>query len=63
MYYMYIIIPQITHLSTEWSSKASVIQRRGRAGRCQPGHAYNLFTKEQFASMGWHGYSLPIMSL
>jgi HrpA-like RNA helicase len=50
---------KITHLSTEWSSKASVIQRRGRAGRCQPGHAYNLFTKEQFASMD--DYQVPEM--
>jgi ATP-dependent RNA helicase DHX36 len=50
---------KITHLSTQWSSKASVIQRRGRAGRCQPGHAYNLFTKEQFACMD--EYQVPEM--
>ena len=51
---------QITHLSTQWSSKASVTQRKGRAGRCQAGHTYNLFTKEQYACMGM--FALSMMS-
>ena len=34
-----------------WISRSNVTQRRGRAGRCQPGHAYHLFSQERLESM------------
>ena len=37
---------------THWTSQASVVQRRGRAGRCQPGLCFNLFTRQRFEHMG-----------
>ena len=36
---------------TNWTSQASVVQRRGRAGRCKPGFCFNVFSKEQFQNM------------
>lgn len=41
----------VTALNTVWSSKASVAQRRGRAGRVQDGRCYNLFTAAQYEAM------------
>ncbi|XP_070546682.1 ATP-dependent RNA helicase DHX30-like [Ptychodera flava] len=38
-------------LDLHWISRASIRQRRGRAGRCQPGECYHLFTREQFNQM------------
>ncbi|XP_077996833.1 ATP-dependent RNA helicase DHX30-like [Glandiceps talaboti] len=38
-------------LDLQWVSRASVRQRRGRAGRCQPGECYHLFTRDQYKQM------------
>ncbi|KAM9308104.1 ATP-dependent RNA helicase DHX30 [Gastrophryne carolinensis] len=42
---------KVSCLETTWVSKSSVTQRRGRAGRCQPGFAYHLFTRRQHQAM------------
>ncbi|XP_048787874.1 3'-5' RNA helicase YTHDC2-like isoform X3 [Lagopus muta] len=41
----------VTMLRTVWISKASAIQRRGRAGRCRPGVCFHLFSKLRFQNM------------
>jgi len=38
-------------LQTEWISKNSERQRKGRAGRCQPGVCYHLFSKMRSESL------------
>lgn len=48
---MYDTTNKVSCLMTNWTSQASVVQRRGRAGRCKPGLCFNLFTKEQFENM------------
>ncbi|CAL8280233.1 unnamed protein product [Lota lota] len=42
---------KVSCLDTVWISRSNVTQRRGRAGRCQPGHAYHLFSQERLESM------------
>ncbi|KAL1279714.1 hypothetical protein QQF64_014314 [Cirrhinus molitorella] len=42
---------KVSGLNTVWISQANVTQRRGRAGRCQPGHSYHLFPQKQLDSM------------
>ncbi|KAK7158590.1 hypothetical protein R3I94_005043 [Phoxinus phoxinus] len=42
---------KVSGLNTVWISQANVTQRRGRAGRCQPGHAYHLYPRKQLDSM------------
>lgn len=44
-------------MSSEWVTKANVLQRKGRAGRVQPGESFHLFTKEKFSEM--ESYELP----
>jgi len=39
-----------------WVSQAAARQRRGRAGRTQPGICYKLYTRKQESNMG----SFPI---
>ncbi|KAM9330935.1 3'-5' RNA helicase YTHDC2 [Gastrophryne carolinensis] len=41
----------VTMLKMVWVSKASAIQRKGRAGRCRPGICFRLFSKLRFQNM------------
>ncbi|RVE55546.1 hypothetical protein OJAV_G00235200 [Oryzias javanicus] len=38
-------------LKMSWISKASVLQRKGRAGRCRPGYCFHLFSRFRFTNM------------
>ncbi|XP_064130682.1 ATP-dependent RNA helicase DHX30 isoform X4 [Loxodonta africana] len=42
---------KVSCLETVWVSRANVIQRRGRAGRCQSGFAYHLFPRSRLEKM------------
>ncbi|XP_061703653.1 3'-5' RNA helicase YTHDC2 isoform X2 [Syngnathoides biaculeatus] len=44
-------ISRISTLKTVWISKASALQRKGRAGRCQPGICFHLFSQLRFNNM------------
>lgn len=39
-----------SQLKSGWISKASAVQRRGRAGRCRPGICYHMYSKARFNS-------------
>lgn len=41
----------VSTLKSNWISKASAIQRRGRAGRCQPGTCYHLMSTVRYSSL------------
>jgi len=41
-------------LQSKWISQSSAIQRRGRAGRCQNGVCFHLFSKSRFENMEKH---------
>ncbi|XP_010077327.1 PREDICTED: probable ATP-dependent RNA helicase YTHDC2 [Pterocles gutturalis] len=41
----------VTMLKMVWISKASAIQRKGRAGRCKPGVCFHLFSRLRFQNM------------
>ncbi|KYO33301.1 putative ATP-dependent RNA helicase DHX30 isoform A [Alligator mississippiensis] len=42
---------KVSCLETVWVSKSNVVQRRGRAGRCQSGFAYHLFPRSRLDKM------------
>uniref|UniRef100_A0A8C5NBA2 RNA helicase n=1 Tax=Gouania willdenowi TaxID=441366 RepID=A0A8C5NBA2_GOUWI len=42
---------KVSCLDTVWISRSNVTQRKGRAGRCQPGHSYHLFTRRQMEAL------------
>ncbi|KAJ8337092.1 hypothetical protein SKAU_G00383120 [Synaphobranchus kaupii] len=42
---------KVSCLDTVWISRSNVTQRRGRAGRCQPGHSYHLFPRGRLETM------------
>lgn len=46
----YDALSSVTTLKSVWTSQASVIQRRGRAGRCRPGICYHLYSRKRFHS-------------
>ncbi|PSN50954.1 hypothetical protein C0J52_07630 [Blattella germanica] len=41
----------ISSLDNQWVSQANVNQRKGRAGRVQPGECFHLYTRQKFNSM------------
>lgn len=41
----------VSTLQSSWISKASAKQREGRAGRCQPGNCYHLYSKLRASSL------------
>ncbi|XP_069818801.1 3'-5' RNA helicase YTHDC2 isoform X3 [Dendropsophus ebraccatus] len=47
----YDALNHVTMLKMVWISKASAIQRKGRAGRCQPGVCFRLFSRLRFQNM------------
>lgn len=47
----------LTRLMEQWVTKAAAKQRRGRAGRTQPGVCYKLFTRRQEAKMA--AFAIP----
>lgn len=48
---------RLSQLVEKWVSKAAARQRRGRAGRTQPGECYKLYTRKQEES--WDEYAMP----
>ncbi|XP_076053319.1 3'-5' RNA helicase YTHDC2-like isoform X3 [Oratosquilla oratoria] len=47
----YDAIAGVSCLKAVWICQASSQQRKGRAGRCQPGICYHLFSRTRFASL------------
>uniref|UniRef100_A0A3B5AQ11 RNA helicase n=1 Tax=Stegastes partitus TaxID=144197 RepID=A0A3B5AQ11_9TELE len=44
-------LSHVSMLKTVWTSKASALQRKGRAGRCRPGICFHLFSRLRFNNM------------
>ena len=47
----YDALTSVSALRSVWISKANALQRRGRAGRCRPGHCYHLMSEHRFHSL------------
>lgn len=47
----YDALSHVSMLRTVWVSKASALQRKGRAGRCRPGICFHLFSRLCFSNM------------
>ncbi|CAH1795870.1 unnamed protein product [Owenia fusiformis] len=47
----YDAIQGVSTLKSTWVSKASALQRKGRAGRCRAGKCYHLFSRVRWDSM------------
>ncbi|RXN23652.1 putative ATP-dependent RNA helicase YTHDC2 isoform X1 [Labeo rohita] len=50
----YDALNNVTMLKMVWISKASALQRKGRAGRCRPGVCFHLFSRLRFNNMLEH---------
>ncbi|XP_068190442.1 3'-5' RNA helicase YTHDC2 isoform X2 [Antennarius striatus] len=44
-------LSHVSMLKAVWISKASALQRKGRAGRCRPGICFHLFSRLRFNNM------------
>ena len=44
-------LTSVSALRSVWISKASALQRRGRAGRCRPGQCFHLISRCRFHSL------------
>ncbi|BFY97660.1 hypothetical protein BsWGS_00700 [Bradybaena similaris] len=53
----YDALTSLTMLKSNWISKASALQRKGRAGRCQSGKCYHLFSRSRY--MHLQDYQTP----
>ncbi|XP_072310125.1 3'-5' RNA helicase YTHDC2 isoform X2 [Eucyclogobius newberryi] len=47
----YDTLSHVSMLKTVWVSKASALQRKGRAGRCRPGICFHLFSRLRYNNM------------
>uniref|UniRef100_A0AAY4BH52 RNA helicase n=1 Tax=Denticeps clupeoides TaxID=299321 RepID=A0AAY4BH52_9TELE len=47
-------LSNVTMLKMVWISKASALQRKGRAGRCRPGICFHLFSRLRYNNMLEH---------
>ena len=47
-------LTNVSMLKTDWISRSSATQRKGRAGRCQPGRVYRLFSAFRHAHLSAH---------
>ncbi|XP_064410648.1 ATP-dependent RNA helicase DHX30 isoform X2 [Latimeria chalumnae] len=48
---------KVSCLDTVWISKSNAKQRRGRAGRCQSGFSYHLYTRDRLEQL--EGFQIP----